>query len=129
EAINHHSQFFGFFFTDAAFNGSRVRAVWNSRRMQCELTFLNVVAAHKIPVHVIQNFICIDIAVVVRRGYGFRMVVVHSWHKRTDYKVSAFKLLMNRRWHVYPAGNGLKIKNGEGVRIVVSIPAYQIKGM
>ena len=46
-----------------------------------QLAFLDVVSRHKITIHVVEDLVGIDVAVVVRSWNGFWMVVVQAWHK------------------------------------------------
>jgi len=41
----------------------------------------NMLPTHKVPIHIIQYFIAVYIAVVVRRRNGLRMVIIQPGHK------------------------------------------------
>src|SRR5689334_19461091 len=88
-----------------------------------------MLAAHKITIHIIQYFIAIYIAMVVRSRYRLRMIIIHAGYKGTDYKRIGFECLVSRRRHVYPAGDWFKIMNRKNIRIAATIPPYHIKRM
>lgn len=81
ERINHHGQFMGFFFADASFNGSGMWTVGNASRMQGDLSFFNVISAHKITIHIIQQLIAVDVAMVIRRRNGIGMIIINRGTK------------------------------------------------
>ena len=93
------------------------------------LSVAGVVARHKIAIHVVQNFVGVDIGVVVRRRNGIRVVVVQARHERANYKIAAFKSLVYWRRHVYSACQGLEIADIERVRVVIPVPASHIERM
>jgi hypothetical protein len=85
--------------------------------------------AHKFTVDIVEYFVAVDIAMVVRCRYSLWMVVVQAWYEGADYESGCIKGLMYRWWLVYPASDGLKIMNAESVWVLVTIPAYYIEGM
>ena len=50
--------------------------MWKSAGMKSDLSFLNIVSTHKITIYIIQYFITVDVAMVIRCRNRFRMVIV-----------------------------------------------------
>ena len=70
KGIDHDGQFQGLFLPDGALVGTGVRAVRNAAGVQAEESLFHVVPAHEIAVDVVQNFVGVDVGVVVGRGDG-----------------------------------------------------------
>src|SRR5690606_11037562 len=66
---------------------------------------------------------------IVRCGHGQRMIVVHTRHKRTNYKIMGFEVLMNRRGKMYSARDRFKVFNIKFIRIEITVPTYNIERM
>jgi hypothetical protein len=129
ESIDHDGEFPGFLLPDALFYRSGVRSVWNTRGMQGDHPAGDMLAAHKVTIHVIQEFIAVDIAVIVRRRNALGMVVVHPGDEGADHKIVRFKGLMNGRRLVDPTRDGFEIMNAESEGIAASVPSDDIEGM
>ena len=86
EGINHNGQLLCFCFSDTSFIRTWVRTMWYSGRMQRNLSFFNVISAHKITIYVIKYFIGIDIRVIIWSWDRIGMVIIKAWYKRTNYK-------------------------------------------
>ncbi len=67
--------------------------------------------AHEVSFGVVQNFIAIDVAMIVRRWYRQRMVIEKSRHKRTDHKIVRLECLMYWRWLMNAACYGFEFVN------------------
>ena len=78
EWVDHDGYFSRFLFANAALNGTGMWAMRNATRMQGKLSPADVIATHKVTVHVIQYLVRVDVAVVVRGWNGFRMVIIQS---------------------------------------------------
>ncbi len=75
EGIDHYGQFFGFFGANAFFHRPGMWAMGDTAWVQGDHTPCYVLAAHKITVYIIQQFIAVDIAVVIRRRDGLGMII------------------------------------------------------
>jgi len=73
----------------------------------------NVLSAHKVTIHIIEEFIAIDIAVVIGRRNGQRMIIKQPRTETANDEVMPLKRLMNWRRLVYPAGYWFEIMNAE----------------
>src|SRR5690554_2483063 len=93
------------------------------------MTCFDVVSAHEITIYIIQHFIGVDIAVVVRCWNRIRMVIIQTWNKRANHKRTGFKGLMDWRWLMDSSCNRLEIVNRKCIRIVKSIISNYIKRM
>ena len=93
------------------------------------MTCFDVVSAHEITIYIIQHFIGIDVAVIIRRWNRIRMVIIQTWNKRANYKCAGFKGLMHRRRLMDSSCNRLEIVNRKCIRIVKSIISNYIKRM
>src|SRR4051812_43814882 len=127
KGIHHHRQLFGFFCTNTPFYCTRMRAMRYTGRMQGDHAPGYVLTTHKIAIHIIQHFIAVDIAVVIRGRYRLRVIVEQAWTERTYHIVIAFKGLVYRWRLVYPAGYGFKIMYAESERVTTAVPPNNIK--
>src|SRR5688500_13321669 len=89
----------------------------------------DIFTAHKIAIHIIQQLITVDIAVVIRCGDRLRMIVEQPGAKRTDNIIVSFKGLVHRRWLVHAPGDGFEVVDTESKRVTTAIPPYHIKRM
>ena len=94
ERIDHHGQFFGRFLSDASFDGSRMRAVRDACRMKGQLALVDIVPAHEITIHIVEDLVGVDIAVVIGRRDGFGMVVIQARDEGADHELVGFELLL-----------------------------------
>ena len=69
----------------------------NTARMQRDLSLNYIFPAHKIAVYIIQYFITVNIAMVIWRRDGQRMVVKLARNEGAEHKVITLKSLMDRR--------------------------------
>jgi hypothetical protein len=53
-----------------------MRAMRYAGRMQGDHATGNMFSAHKFTIHVVQYFIAVDIAVIIRSGNGIRVIIV-----------------------------------------------------
>lgn len=96
EGVDHDGIFIGGCFADTALVGAGVGSMGNTAGVQGDLTGSNIVAAHKITVHIIQDFFGIDVGMVVGCRDRQRVVIVKAGTKTADHKTFAFKGLMHR---------------------------------
>ena len=129
EGVNHDGVFVGGRFSDAAFVGAGVRSLGNAAGVQGDLTWTDIVAAHKISIDIVQDFFGINVGVVVRRRNGEGVVIVEAWAKAANHKAFAFKGLVNRGRLMNAAGDGFKIIDTETVREIIPVVAHHIKGV
>ncbi len=129
EGVNHDGVFVGGGFANTALVGAGVGSVRNTSGVQRDLTRAYIVSAHKIPIHVVQNFFGINVGVVVRRRNGEGVVIVEAWAKTANHKAFAFKGLVNRGRLMNAAGDGFKIIDTETVREIIPVVAHYIKGV
>lgn len=78
EGVYHHGEFFGAFLTNAPLVGSGGRAVGDAAGVEGDVALLDVVAAHKVTVHIIKHLIGVNVGVVVGRRDGFGVVIVET---------------------------------------------------
>src|ERR1700729_2061540 len=88
-----------------------------------------MLTAHKVTIHIIEEFIAIDIAVVIRRRNGQRMIIKQPRTETADNEVMPLKRLMDRRRLMYPARYWFKIMNAERKWITASVPSDNVKRM
>src|SRR5207244_394493 len=86
-------------------------------------------AAHKITVNIIDHFIAVDVAVIVRCGNTLRMIIEEARHKTAHNKIVRLKSLMYWRLMMYTTCNRFKIVNAKCEWITTSIPTDNIKRM
>ncbi len=89
----------------------------------------DVVAAHEVPVHVVEHLIAVDVAVIVGCGDGFGVIVVEPWAERTHDKGITFEGLMHGGRLMHTSCYRLEIVDAEGVGIVVTVPGHHIEGV
>src|SRR5450432_2120313 len=75
ESIHHHGQLFGLFRPDAALNGAGMRPMGNATWMQGEHSAGDMLTAHEVAVHIIEQLVTVDITVIIRRRDSLRVVV------------------------------------------------------
>src|SRR6476619_6151714 len=85
--------------------------------------------AHEIAIDIIKQFIAVNIAMVVGCRNRLGMIIKQPWTKRTDHEIICLKGLVNRRWLVHTASNGLKVVDRKCKRITAAVPSNHIKGM
>src|SRR5688572_22759447 len=106
-----------------------MRPMRYTRGVQRDHPTRDVLPAHKIAIHVIQYFVAVDIAVIIWRGYGVRVIIVEPRYKTADHEIMRLERLVNGRRLVYPPRDRFKIMYAEGVRITTAIPTDHIEGM
>src|SRR6478672_5212269 len=129
KSVNHHRKFFCLFCANTFFNCAGMRTMRNTSRMQSNHTSCNIFAAHEIAVNIIDNFIAVDVTVIIGRRNTLRMIIEKSRHKTAYNKIVCLKSLMHRRRLMHTTGDGLKVVNAERERITTSIPSNNIKRM
>jgi hypothetical protein len=129
ESIDHHRQLAGLFGADALFHRAGVRPMRDAAGVQGDHAPLHVLAAHEVAIHIVEHLVAVDVAVVVGRRDGQRVVIVQARHERADDEVVRLEGLVHRRRLVYPPGDGLEIVDGKSVGVEVAIPAHQIEGV
>src|SRR3546814_18932595 len=72
-------------------------SVWNTTRMKSDLAPFHAFTAHKVTFHVIQHFVRIYVAVLVRCRNRLRMIIVFPGAERAHHELITFDGLMNRR--------------------------------
>ncbi len=68
-----------------------MRTMRNTCGMQGDHATGHILAAHEIAVYIIQHFIAVDIAVVIRCRNGLRMIIEEAWTKRAYHKIMRFE--------------------------------------
>ena len=74
--VNHHRQLLRLLLSNTSFIRTGRRSMWDACRMKGDMALLDIVPAHEVSIDVIQDFIRINIAMIVRRGYGSWMIVI-----------------------------------------------------
>src|SRR5688572_15165609 len=97
--------------------------------MQRDVILFDALATHEIAIAVVKHFIAVDVAVIIRRGDAFGVIVKETWHERTNHEVIASKGLMSGWWHVQAPCNRLKIAHVENPGEQIAIPTNHIKGV
>src|SRR3546814_15316211 len=90
-------------------------SVWNTTRMKSDLAPFHAFTAHKVTFHVIQHFVRIYVAVIVRCRNRLRMIIVFPGAERANHELIRFEGLMNRRGLVKPE----RKTDGSGKRVSV----------
>src|SRR6267378_1351489 len=129
EAVHHYGQLVRVFGTDARLRASRMRTVRDPVRVVRDAAEFDSLAAHEFTRRIIEHFVGIHVAVIVRSRHGFRMEVVWTRTERADDESVSLKSLMYRRRLMNAADDRLKIVDVERPRIEVSIPADDIERM
>ena len=129
KSIHHYSQLPGFFCTKTFFNSARMWAMRNPCRMKGDHTAGYHFSAHKISVNIINQFITINIAVVIGHWNGQRMIIEKPGYKTAYDKIVSLKCDMYRRRLVYASCNGFEIQNRKYIRVTTAIPTHHIKRM
>ena len=75
ERIHHYSKLLGFFLSDGCLGHAGLWAVRQSIGMHADITAVDPLARHKIALRVIDDFIRIDVGVVIRRRDALRMII------------------------------------------------------
>ena len=101
----------------------------DTSRVQRDHALFYVFTAHEIAIDVVEHLIAVDVAMVVRRRDGLRVVVVQARHEGADYKVAGGKGLVHGGRLVHPAGDGLEVVNAESIGVYVAVPADQVEGV
>src|ERR1035437_2853714 len=104
-----------------------MRAVNDPFWVKRDLPDPDILPAHKFPIHIIDHFIRIHIAVIVRNRDGFRVVVKQPGHKVTNYKGGGFKYLVNGWWLMNPPRDRLKVVDRESKWVMVPVPADHVE--
>ena len=90
---------------------------------------LNAFAAHEVSIYIIQNFVGVYIAVVIRCGNGQWMIVIETRHKRTHHKTFSLESLMYGWWLMHASCYWFKIVDRKTIWIVIAVPTDHIKRM
>ena len=98
KCIQHHSQLFRFLCSNTFFYRSRMRSVRKTARVKSKRSPLNSATAHEISFSIIQHFITINVAMIVRRRNRERMIIKHSGHKRTDHEIPSLEERLRSRF-------------------------------
>ena len=129
EGIDHDGQFPRLLLADALLHRAGMRSVGDTGWMQGHHPAGDMLAAHEIPVNIVQQFIAVDIAMVVGRRNTLGMVVVHPGDEGADHKIVAFKGLVDGRWLMHPTRDGFKVVNAEREGVTAAVPSDHIEGM
>ena len=106
EGVDHHGKFFGFGRAKGGFDGTGLGSVGNAEGMERDASFFDPLAGAEFVVYVVEDFVGVDIGVVVGHGDGLRVVVEKPWAEATDNEVVPIESLMDRRRHVEFASDG-----------------------
>lgn len=127
EGIAHHCEFVGEGCTERFLDRTRVRAVRDSLRVRSERALLDSLAGLVITLDVVEHFIGVEVAVVVRNGDRVRVPIKHARAEGTDHEVVRFEGLMNRRRHVELARDRGKVVDVEDVGVITTVPSHEIE--
>src|SRR4030095_12100856 len=106
---------------------SRVRAMRDTARMQCDRTAFDSAARPKISANIKQDLIRLHIVVHPRNFYGFGMRIEQSRSERANDVTANFKRLMDRRRLMDRPGDRLEILGVESERVEITIPPDHIE--
>ena len=84
-------------------------------------------ARHEVAFHVVDDFVGIDVGVVVRRRNRERVVVEQARHERAHHEARAVERLMHRRRLMHAAGDRLEVVDVERERPQVTVPADDVE--
>src|SRR5215470_2285017 len=123
EGIDHHRQFVGAHLADRPLVGTGMRPVRDPVWMHREGGWADALARHEVALHVVDDFVGIDVRMVVRRGNRERMVVEEPWDERAHHEARALEGLMYWRRLMHAPGDRFEIANVERKRPEVTVPA------
>src|SRR5437588_12531005 len=106
-----------------------MRSVRNPVRMMRDAPELDSLSAHELARGIVEHFVRIDVAVVVRSGHCLRIKVIRTRTERADDETVALERLMHGRWLVHAAHDGLEVVDVERPRIEVPVPADDVERM
>src|SRR5687767_11088563 len=129
ETVHHHRELVRVFRSDARFGTARMRTMRNAVRMMRDASELDSFPAHELARRVVQDFVGVDIAVIVWSGDRFRMKIVRPRTERADDESVALECLVYRRRLMDAADDRLEVHDVECPWIEISIPADHIERM
>ena len=127
EGVDHHRQLFRFLFADARLDSARVRPVRDACRVNGERADVHSPAAHEVAGDVVDDFVGVDVGVVVRGRDRERVVVELAGYEAADDEVAWLEGQVHRRGLVDPAGDRLEVLDVEGKGPQVAVPADQVE--
>src|ERR671932_497087 len=126
KGINHYGEFFSSFLTDRTLVHPWVRTVWDTARMNGNRRPLNAFARHKVPLNVVDDFIRIDVGVIVGSWNRQGVIIEESRHEGTQDKSGPVKGLMHWRGLVNPTSDRFKVFDVERKRPEMTIPTNHV---
>src|SRR5687768_13370174 len=116
ECIDHYCELIGPRFADRAFVSSRVRTMRDAVGVNSERRRFNSAPRHEIPFYVVDDFVRVDVRMVIGRGDGEWVIVEQPWNERTEHESWTVKGLMHGRWLVDAARYRLEVFDVERKR-------------
>src|SRR5687767_7566038 len=114
--VDHHCEFVGPGLADRAFVGSRVRAMRDAVGVNSDRRRFNSAPRHEIAFYVVNDFVGVDVRMVVGRGDGEWVIVEQPWNEGTEHESWTVKGLMHGRWLVDAARYRLEVFDVERKR-------------
>src|SRR5688572_32873321 len=102
-------------------------SVRNAVRMVRDAAELDALAAHELTRRVVQHFVRIHVAVVVRSGYRFRVEIIRTRAEGANNEPVTLESLVDRRRLVHAPYDRLEVVNVERPRIEVAVPTHDVE--
>src|SRR5690606_21957566 len=103
------------FCTDTFLDRAWMWTVRQPARVKGEASPLYPFTAHEVSLGIVEDFINVDIAVIIRSWYGQGVVVEQARDKRADDIVVPLKGLMQRRGLVDSSRDRFEVMTGKGI--------------
>src|SRR5579884_444156 len=129
ERIHHYRQLLRSINAQALLNCTWMWSVCNTSWVQCEGGAFDAATAAEVAVDVVEHFVAVDVAVVVRDGDRQRVVVELAWHKRADDEVGSLERLMHGWWLMDTTRDRLEVGDVEDPGVLAAVPANDVAGM
>src|SRR5687768_14554431 len=93
ERIDHHGKFVCPRLADRAFVSARVRTMRDAVGVNSERRRFNSAPRHEITFYVVDDFVRVDVRMVIGRGNGERVIVEQPWNEGTEHESWTVKRL------------------------------------
>src|SRR3954465_2566387 len=129
EGVHHHRVLVSALRAHRRLSSPWMRAVRDAIGMQRDGAELDPLPAHELTRCIVDDFIRVDLAVIVWGGNRLGMKVERTRAERADDEAIALKGLVHRRRLMHAAHDGLEVLDVERPRIELSVPADHVEWM
>src|SRR6478672_5407227 len=129
EGVHHHRELVRVRRPDRRFGATRMRPVRNAVGVQRDRPELDPLPAHELARRIVEHLVRVHVAVVVRRGHGFRMEVVRPRTERADDEAVALEGLVHRGRLVHATDDRLEVVDVERPRVELAVPPDDVERM